>query len=214
VLKATDIAFRYDNGPWILDGTSFTLGPGEVVGLPGPSGQGKSTLAKILAGYLTAQRGSVTYNLSPLPCNTFSPVQLLFQHPELAINPRWKLKDVISEGHAPDTRTLKLLNIDPRWLSRYPHELSGGELQRLALARAMTPKTRFLIADEMTAMLDPNTQALIWDAVLGWAKTRDVGVLAISHDPHLLDRISNRIDTMFEKTDEPDDVAERMRPAA
>lgn len=139
MLKASNIRFRYDQGPLILDGVSLELRPGEIVGLPGPSGQGKSTLAKLLAGYLVPRQGTVTLDDGPLPGSGFCPVQLLFQHPELAINPRWKLKDAVAEGHTPDTATLERLNIDPRWLTRYPHELSGGELQRLALARAMTP---------------------------------------------------------------------------
>lgn len=214
MLKAETVSFRYDSGPWILDKILLELNPGEVVGLPGPSGQGKSTLAKILAGYLPPGHGRVVCDNSPLPTNVFNPVQLIFQHPELSINPRWKLKDVIAEGHTPDKNILDQLNIDRRWLSRYPHELSGGELQRLALARAMTPHTRYLIADEMTAMLDPNTQALIWDAVLTWAERQNIGILAISHDPHLLHRISDRIDATFSEQSEFDDLPQRMRPAA
>ncbi|BCS89827.1 ABC transporter ATP-binding protein [Pseudodesulfovibrio sediminis] len=214
MLKAENVSFGYDNGPLILDGINFTINPGEVVGLPGPSGQGKSTLAKLLAGYLYPQNGKVTYNHRALPTNVFNPVQLLFQHPELAINPRWKLRQVIAEGHTPDADTLDTLNIDQRWLSRYPHELSGGELQRLALARAMTPDTCYLIADEMTAMLDPNTQALIWDTVLGWARSRNVGILAISHDRHLLHRIADRIDTLFAPDTVPENSKQPMRTAA
>lgn len=197
MLKGNSISFRYETTPWILEALDFELRPGEVVGLPGPSGQGKSTLAKILTGHLTPQQGTVTCNGQQLPDNTFCPAQLIFQHPELTMNPRWKLGDSLAEGYQPDARTLQRLNIETSWLSRYPHELSGGELQRLALARVMTPRTRFLIADEMTAMLDPNTQALVWDAVLQWATKHDVGVLAISHDRHLLERVAHRIDDTF-----------------
>ncbi|MBG0789763.1 MAG: ATP-binding cassette domain-containing protein [Desulfovibrionaceae bacterium] len=197
MLKAESVSFCYDNTPWILEGFDFGVGPGEVVGLPGPSGQGKSTLAKVLAGHLAPQQGAVTCDGRPLPEGVFSPVQLIFQHPELTMNPRWKLRDSVAEGHTPDAAAFKRLNIEPAWLSRYPHELSGGELQRLALARVMSPQTRYLIADEMTAMLDPNTQALVWDAVLHWAKANGVGILAISHDRHLLDRIAHRVDESF-----------------
>lgn len=207
MLKAKAISFRYDNNPWLLDSIDFKLRSGEIVGLPGPSGHGKTTLAKILAGYLTPQQGVVTVDDRPLPLDAFCPVQLLFQHPELAMNPRWKLGDSIAEGHVPDSQTLKRLNIEPSWLSRYPHELSGGELQRLALARIMTPKTRYLIADEMTAMLDPNTQAMVWDAVLDWADRHDVGILAISHDRHLLQRVAHRIDERFDPHSEEQPMA-------
>jgi len=197
MLKCDRLFFRYETTPWIIEGLDFAVRPGEVVGLPGPSGQGKSTLAKILAGHLLPQQGAVACDGKPLPTGSFCPIQLIFQHPELTMNPRWKLGDSLNEGHRPDAATLGRLNIEPAWLSRYPHELSGGELQRLALARVMTPKTRYLIADEMTAMLDPNTQALVWDAVLEWAGRHEAGVLAVSHDRHLLGRVAHRIDETF-----------------
>ncbi|WP_316900030.1 ATP-binding cassette domain-containing protein [Pseudodesulfovibrio indicus] len=203
MLSGDKLFFRYETTDWIIQGLDFDIRPGEVVGLPGPSGRGKSTLAKILAGHLTPQQGLVSCDGAPLPKDAFCPVQLIFQHPELTMNPRWKLGDSLNEGWQPDLCTLKALNVEPAWLNRYPHELSGGELQRLALARIMGPQTRYLIADEMTAMLDPNTQALVWDAVLGWAKQRDIGILAISHDRHLLDRVAHRIDETFAPTGLP-----------
>jgi peptide/nickel transport system ATP-binding protein len=214
MLKGKDLSFRYDSTPWILRNLNFHVRPGEVVGLPGPSGRGKSTLAKVLAGHLVPQGGAVTCDGRPLPTRMFSPVQLIFQHPELTMNPRWTLGDSLAEGHRPGPRTLERLNIEPTWLSRYPHELSGGELQRLALARVMTPKTRYLIADEMTAMLDPNTQALVWDAVLTWARKHDVGVLAISHDRHLLGRVAHRIDETFAPGDASSHEESSCRAAA
>ncbi|HKI80848.1 MAG TPA: ATP-binding cassette domain-containing protein [Pseudodesulfovibrio sp.] len=201
MLKCDRLFFRYETTPWIIEGLDFAVRPGEVVGLPGPSGRGKSTLAKLLAGHLAPQKGSVSCDGQPLPLRAFCPVQLIFQHPELTMNPRWKLGDSLNEGWMLDACTLARLNIEPAWLSRYPHELSGGELQRLALARVMAPHTRYLLADEMTAMLDPNTQAMVWDAVLHWAKRHGVGVLAISHDRHLLGRIAQRIDETFAPPD-------------
>ena len=197
MLKAEAISFRYDNGPWLLTEFDFEVRPGEVVGLPGPSGQGKSTLAKLLSGYLRPGQGKITCDGKPLPKGAFNPVQLIFQHPELTMNPRWKLGDSLSEGYEVGEDALNSLNIERNWLNRYPHELSGGELQRLALARVMSSKTRYLLADEMTAMLDPNTQALIWDRVLTWAKSLNIGVLAISHDHSLLERVADRIDYTF-----------------
>lgn len=214
MLKAESISFHYANSPWLFERFDFSLRPGEVVGLPGPSGRGKSTLAKILAGYLAPKEGRVICNGASLPMTGFCPVQLLFQHPELALNPRWKLGDCVAEGHEPDRETLERLNIEPHWLNRYPHELSGGELQRLALARAMTPKTRYLIADEMTAMLDPNTQALVWSAVLEWASENGVGILAVSHDRHLLGRVADRIDDSFDPQEEGAPRLEIVRSAA
>jgi ABC-type dipeptide/oligopeptide/nickel transport system ATPase subunit len=197
MLRAEKVSFGYDGAMDVIRDMDFALAPGEVVGLPGPSGQGKSTLARLLAGYLAPRSGRIACDGESLPGRGFSPVQLLFQHPELAMNPRWLLGDIVAEGHRPERTILASLNIEPHWLARYPHELSGGELQRLALARAMGPRTRYLIADEMTAMLDPSTQAMIWQSVLGWASDQGVGILAISHDRHLLARIAHRIDESF-----------------
>lgn len=174
-------------------GISLAFEPGEVVGLSGPSGLGKTTLAKILAGYLPPNRGQVTIDGKPLPKKGYYPVQLIFQHPELAVNPRWRISQVLSEGHKPEESLLKALGISAGWLSRWPQELSGGELQRVAVARALGPQTRYLIADEMTTMLDANTQALIWQAVLAHAKKHNLGVLVVSHDAPLIKRLCQRV---------------------
>lgn len=197
MLHAKSLFFHYDQGPWILEDTGISILPGEIVGLPGPSGQGKSTLARLLCGYLHPIKGQVSADDKPLPKKSYCPAQLLFQHPELAMNPRRKISQTINEGHACSPDTLRSLGIHPLWLQRYPHELSGGELQRIALARVMGERTRYIVADEMTAMLDANTQALIWEVMLAWARRHKVGVLAISHDLHLLKRVADRIDRRF-----------------
>ncbi|MBC16930.1 MAG: ABC transporter ATP-binding protein [Desulfovibrio sp.] len=214
MLECKAISYGYNDDSMIINDLDFQLNLGEVVGLPGPSGQGKTTFAKVLAGYLPPQTGAVICDGAPLPTDSYCPVQLLFQHPENALNPRWKLGDSIAEGYTPSPSILGKLNIDPKWLHRYPHELSGGELQRLALARVMTEKTRYLIADEMTAMLDPNTQAMVWNAVLGWARKHDVGILAISHDYPLLHRVTDRIDRTFAKEVLTSAIRQELRSAA
>ncbi|MDW7991244.1 MAG: ATP-binding cassette domain-containing protein [Anaerolineae bacterium] len=197
MLEGKGLGFRYGpRRPWVLRDVSISVAPGEVVGLRGPSGQGKTTLAKILAGYLRPVEGQVWVDGQALPQRGYCPVQLIFQHPELAINPRWRMARVLNEGYTPPPDLLEALNIEPGWLTRWPHELSGGELQRFAVARALGPQTRYLIADEMTTMLDANTQAQIWQVVLAHARQRRIGVLAISHDQTLLARISDRILTL------------------
>lgn len=197
MLRADKISYSYNHGLPIIEQLDFTIQPGEIVGLPGDSGRGKSTLGYLLAGYYTPQKGRVFCNEELLRKNGYCPVQMIFQHPELAVNPRWKIKKILQEGNSNYQPLLHQLAIQPDWLERYPHELSGGELQRITLIRAMTPATRYLIADEITASLDPATQAFIWQNLLDWADKNEVGILAISHDMHLLDRISNRIELSF-----------------
>lgn len=194
MLASNQLSFRYTSRhPWIVRNFSVAIAPGERVGLMGPSGFGKTTLGKILAGYLKPTQGNVTVNTQPLPARGYSPVQLIFQNPELAINPRWRVRQVLQEGYYPELELLNALGVHPSWCDRYPHELSGGELQRIAVARVLNPKTRYVIADEMTAMLDANTQALIWQATLNYAHTHGIGLLVVSHEYALLKRLCDRI---------------------
>jgi peptide/nickel transport system ATP-binding protein/Fe3+-transporting ATPase len=122
---------------------------------------------------------------------------MIFQHAEQAMNPRWRIRKIIEEGNCDCKDLLHSFGIRSSWLDRYPHELSGGELQRISLLRTMNPGTRYLIADEMTASLDPDTQAHIWQTVIPWAKKQQVGLLAITHNHKLLRRIADRIDETF-----------------
>lgn len=159
-LEAKKISFRYQkNSPWILKDVDLTVQAGERVALLGPSGYGKSTLAKILAGYENPVKGEVFWDGAPLPKKGFCPVQMIGQHPEKAVNPRWKMARIVNEGWQADEETLRELGIEKAWMKRWPSELSGGELQRFCIARALEPKTKFLICDEISTMLDVITQA-------------------------------------------------------
>jgi len=193
LLKVRDLGFRYGKEKWLFRGVNLDLQSGEIVGLMGPSGSGKTTLARILSGYENAHEGSVTLDGTALPRSEYYPVQLVFQHPEKAVNGRWKIEKILREGCVPDQELLVSLGIEKAWLSRWPHELSGGELQRICIARVLGPKTKFLIADEMTTMLDPITQAQIWQVVLEIAQKRSLGVLVISHERSLLQRVCHRV---------------------
>ncbi|MDI6843445.1 MAG: ATP-binding cassette domain-containing protein [Anaerosomatales bacterium] len=195
MLSARSVAFRYPGAAQdVLSGIDLDIEAGEIVGLSGPSGRGKTTLARVLAGYERPSRGTVTVDGVPIQdIAGFNPVQLVFQHPEKAVNPRWKMRKVLAESGSTDTRIVESLGIEPEWLDRYPNELSGGELQRFCVARALTGNTRYLIADEMTTMLDALTQAHIWRVVTEWAARQGAGVLVVSHDAQLVSRLCSRV---------------------
>jgi len=199
LLEGHNLGFYYQRKEWIFRACDIALRPGEILGLTGPSGCGKTTLGRILAGYSQPNEGQVRLNHKPLPRNAYNPVQLVFQHPEKAVNSRWHLQRTLNEGWQPDPELLDSLGIEKSWLSRYPNELSGGELQRFCVARALGPQTRFLIADEMTTMLDAITQAQIWQVVLAMAEKRQLGVLVVSHEKQLIKRLCHRVITLEAK---------------
>ncbi|MGD1896269.1 MAG: ABC transporter ATP-binding protein [Phormidesmis sp.] len=194
MLKGDSLWFRYGPQlPWTVQNISLAVAPGEVLGIMAPSGYGKTTIGKLLSGYLPAIKGAVSVNGRSLPQKGYCPVQLVFQNPELAVNPRWRIRQILQEGGKLNLAQLAAFGIHPNWLSRYPHELSGGELQRVAISRILNSATRYIIADEMTAMLDANTQALIWQIVLDFVKKQQIGLVAISHEQRLLERLCDRI---------------------
>ena len=193
-LEAKNVGFRYGaKTPYILKSVSFSVDAGERVGILAPSGYGKTTFVKILAGYELPTEGQVLLNGAPLPQTGVSPVQLICQHPETAINPRWKMRRVLEEAGQLHEPLLRAMGIERQWLTRYPRELSGGELQRFCVARALCTHTRFLIADEMSSMLDVITQAQVWSYVLAEAERRSLGLVVVTHNPALLQTVCTRV---------------------
>ncbi|MDR2394145.1 MAG: ATP-binding cassette domain-containing protein [Treponema sp.] len=193
LFEVKDIRFGYGKGRPVLNKVSFSLNAGERVALVGPSGCGKSTLARIMAGYLAPDTGETLFAGKPLPTDGYCPVQLIYQHPEKAVNPRWKMGKTLSEGWKADDAFLASMGIEKPWLARYPQELSGGEIQRFCIARALGPDARLIIADEMTTMLDVITQAQIWNVMLDMITRRNMGLLVITHNPYLAEQICGRI---------------------
>lgn len=170
----------------------LAVGPGERVALSAPSGFGKTTLCRLLAGYERPQSGKILVDGVPLPRRGTCPVQLILQHPEAAVDPRMRMERTLAEAGKVPQGLLDDLGIQEKWLTRFPHELSGGELQRFCIARALMANPRYLVADEISTMLDAVTQAQIWRFLVTETKKRDVGLVFVSHSPALAERIATR----------------------
>ncbi|UFM64469.1 ATP-binding cassette domain-containing protein [Paracoccus sp. MA] len=192
MLEARGLCYRHDPRLPLIEDISLKIASGEILGLSGPSGCGKSTLARLLAGYLRPLAGQVLLDGAPAARGGPSPVQYLPQSPIQTMNPRWRIGRIIAEGAPPAPALAAKLGVEPGWTTRFPHELSGGQLMRVALLRAVAISPRFLIADEISAPLDAVAQAELWHVLLGLARETGIGILAISHDEALLSRIATR----------------------
>ena len=189
-LIGRNITYKYaPSNKYVLKDVNITLNNKKITGLIGESGNGKTTLCKILSNYIPKYEGEVILNNQNLPKKGFCPVQLIFQHPEKVMNPKWKMRNILDESWSVDDDLLSEFGIQKSWMNRYPNELSGGELQRYSVLRSLNPKTKFLIADEMTTMLDAITQVQILDSVIKIIKKRKIGLLMVSHDMNLIETI-------------------------
>ena len=194
-LEIKNVSYRYrEDGRQILENFSLTVSQKERVGLAAPSGYGKTTLCKLLSGYLKPDQGEILLDGKPLASyRGYCPVQMIWQHPETVADPLLPLGKTLEEAGAVEPRLMEALHIEEGWLTRYPAELSGGELQRFCLARALHPSVRYLLCDEISAMLDLVTQAQIWNFLLEEAERRQLGLLIVSHSDALLGRLCTRI---------------------
>jgi peptide/nickel transport system ATP-binding protein len=211
-LAARGIVAGYRRGVRVLDGVDLAVEPGTVVGLAGPSGCGKSTLARVLALLHAPWSGTVEVDGERVrgvryraPRELRTAVGVVFQNPRPATDPRLPLREIVAEPLLATGR-----GRDPAWeeelheragltaelLGRRPHEVSDGQLQRACLARALVLRPRYLICDEMTAMLDASTTAALVGVVADRARER-TGVLAVSHDEELLAVWADRVERPF-----------------
>ncbi|MEU7982612.1 ATP-binding cassette domain-containing protein [Micromonospora sp. NPDC049081] len=209
-LAAHQITVHF-GGQRILDRVDLHIAPGETVGLRGPSGSGKSTLARVLAllhapdsGRVTLDGRSVGGVRHRVPAAVRTRVAILFQSPRAASDPRLSLADLIAEPlratgtptAATAARTAELadlVGLTPDLLTRRPHAVSDGQLQRACLARALAHRPDHLLCDEATAMLDASTQAHVAAVVTDYQRRHSAGVLLITHDPALLARWATRV---------------------
>lgn len=200
LLEAKNISFKYGKDTrQILDDFNLSVESHERVGIIAPSGFGKTTFCKILAGYEKPDSGEVLLDGKPLASyKGYCPVQMIWQHPEQVVNSRLHLKKVLEEGDGIDERIIRGLGIEDDWLNRYPGELSGGELQRFCIARALGKGTKFILADEITTMLDLITQSQLWSFLVKEVQEREIGLLAVSHHMPLLENVCTRLQKLDE----------------
>ncbi|WP_326592569.1 ABC transporter ATP-binding protein [Streptomyces sp. NBC_01294] len=209
MLELKDITAGYDRRAPVVRGAHLTLRPGESVGLLGPSGCGKSTLARVAALLHRPDRGTVALDGRAVtgfshraPRSLRTAVGVVFQQPRLSADPRLTLRDLVAEPLRATGRRTEADRIVPELtqrvglgadlLARRPHEVSDGQLQRACLARALVLRPRWLVCDEMTAMLDASTTAALVAVVEEYRAGTGAGLLAVGHDPVLLGRWCDR----------------------
>lgn len=223
MLKMRNINKSYKKGLFhrpvkILQDVSLHIEEGETLGLIGESGCGKSTLARILTGLLSADSGSIEYNGKMLTQLEFRrtphlriDIQLMFQHPDNVLHPRKTVEHMLKEPYhlhphlcpqaeraARIRQLLKTVGLSEEILSRYAHQISGGQAQRVVLARLLTLNPRLIVLDEPTSMLDVSVQAQILQLLKKIQVQQGLTYLFISHDLDVVRWMSDRIGVMHE----------------
>ncbi len=193
-----------------VDGASLEIGRGEVLGLVGESGCGKSSLAKLICGLEKLSEGRITFEGSPVrhrryrrrPAELLG-IQMVFQNPYASLNPRRRVGAQITDALALDPERrwtvdslLAAVDLDPSAAQRYPHAFSGGQRQRIAIARALGAGPRMLIGDEPIASLDAFLQSQIARLMRDLAAESGTSLLFISHDLSIVREIADRVSVM------------------
>lgn len=194
-----------------LDDVSFDLASGEVLGVVGESGCGKSTLARALMGLVSPIQGSISFSgMSRLakqePTSRPSSIQMIFQDPLASLNPRMTAGEVIAEPLLISPRKfttqsiqgrvqsmMALVGLSTAHINRYPHEFSGGQCQRIGIARALITEPKVVICDEPVSALDVSIQAQIINLLMDLQGELKLSLLFIAHDLSVIRHISNRV---------------------
>lgn len=203
------------NGAQVLHDVSFTIGKGETLGLFGMSGSGKTTVGRCVIGLENADGGEIIFNGVALVVKGKRPasggngkipgIQMIFQHPETSLNPRMKGMDSIIEPlqihnmcnngqmHDKAKELADMVGLGMEHLHRYPSQLSGGEIQRIVLARILSIGPQLIVADEPTSMLDVSVQAQVLRLMKRIQEEKGISYLLISHDLEVLHQVCDRI---------------------
>ncbi len=199
-----------------VDGIDLSIEEGEILGLVGESGCGKSTLSRTIMQLIPATSGSVILKDEDLSALTRNEIrkrrldfQMIFQDPYASLNPRMTINSTLAEAIKQRHKSLKgteldrkiaelmeRVGLDPRFKQKYPHEFSGGQRQRIAIARALAPEPKLIIADEPVSALDVSIQSQILNLLLKLRKELNLTMIFISHDLSVVRYISDNIAVM------------------
>lgn len=210
LLEVKNIDFSYSRGRLrrhknnILKNVSFNLNKGECLGLIGESGSGKSTLGRIILGLEKQQKGTITFNGSLDRKFWQKDLNVVFQDYTTSVNPRFKVIDIIEETlldeklnkEQLEERVIDLLEqvgLNKDYLYRYPHELSGGQVQRVCIARAISKRPKFILLDEAISSLDVSVQVQILDLLIELKEKYNLSYLFITHDLSAVTYICDKI---------------------
>ncbi|MEU8890802.1 oligopeptide/dipeptide ABC transporter ATP-binding protein [Streptomyces sp. NPDC048442] len=198
-----------------VDGITFEVAEGETLGLVGESGCGKSTTGRAIVRLLEPTTGSVTYDgrdISHLSQRELKPLrrelQMVFQDPHSSLNPRQTVARIISDpllvqgssaadAHKRAVELMELVGLIPEHIDRYPHEFSGGQAQRIGIARALATGPRLIVADEPVSALDVSVQAQIVNLMERLQQELGLAYLFIAHDLSVVKRVCERVAVMY-----------------
>jgi peptide/nickel transport system ATP-binding protein/oligopeptide transport system ATP-binding protein len=215
ILETQDLSKTFAGGVRAVSGVSLTLAAGETLGIVGESGCGKSTTARLMLRLLTPDEGHVLFDgedVHRMKGRRLRELRRRFQvvpqNPRTSLNPRLRLADSIAfnmrahgyDGAARARRIPELLDrvgLDPSYAERYPHQLSGGQLQRAAIARALATEPAVVICDEAVSALDKSVQAQVLNLLADLQREFGLAYLFISHDLAVVEHISDRVAVMY-----------------